>query len=538
MLKEEIEHIEGLRKSYFSNPTTSSQFYGSSSDGGIETVLDSDEDDSDSDDHKRGDDDRAFGSARNKKKTRGRVSVVEENLMGMLSLEENPSNGATNNNNGHHKKEENRVQLELSKTPHSFPCKDTYKELPIQPSSWPQSPLMIRPTPYTSTKIIGIVSSFALRRRIHDKIILSVSIDTFHVAPFLTISFVFSILSLISLFKFFIQRRAKSFKFENFSGFCAGCILPINNGKEKDGESLVIDFESTHFIGTMMLRIKQACNNKNIAYNDDEDQSYFAGKKRKFQAVVKGRFKTPLPMSDCVTGQKFERPAGKLPARFLVTAFIKFISTLAPQLEATMDSNKPRFLTPLVATAHTVLVSSPTTAIASSKDKKQTPDDVDENPIPHPRPQDMEEAIEEPSSVDECSIMTEVAAVDSAPSAIHLKVPDTTNSSAASRMKARKKVFNTLAANKSLEPRFDTTKVYTFEFYQHLLDFGDELAVDMGAIGGKVGLSKATDGQPLKVLGAHRDPTNGELDSLWSFDLWHESLYPYAERAINTVKKT
>ena len=38
--------------------------------------------------------------------------------------------------------------------------------------------------------------------------------------------------------------------------------------------------------------------------------------------------------------------AGKLPARWVVTSFIKFITTLAPQLEANVDGNEPRFLTP------------------------------------------------------------------------------------------------------------------------------------------------------------------------------------------------
>jgi hypothetical protein len=71
---------------------------------------------------------------------------------------------------------------------------------------------------------------------------------------------------------------------------------------EKQGESLVVDFESTHFVGTMMLRIKQASKIAGVNYSDDDGQSYFAGKKRRFQVVVKGRFKTPLAMSQCVTG--------------------------------------------------------------------------------------------------------------------------------------------------------------------------------------------------------------------------------------------
>lgn len=305
----------------------------------------------------------------------------------------------------------------------------------------------------------------------------------------------------------------------------------------------MIDFESKHFVGTILIRIKQACNHS--VQDDSDGKSYFDGKKRKFQTVVKGRFKSPLPMSHCVTGQTFNRPAGKLPARWIVTAFIKFIATLAPQLEATLDGTKPRFLTPLIATAHTVL---------TSCDKSLR--DSEESDVRDVRfPSDLEAAISEPSSIDTSSIMLAVTKASESSSSEKVNVPDTSRSSIAGRMKARKKVFNALAAAasydpcKALEPRFDTQTEYTFEFYQHLLDFGDELAVDMGMVGGKVGLAKATDGQPLKIMAAYRDPSRKKsdsgientahndklaLDTLWSFDLWHESLYPYAEMARET----
>jgi hypothetical protein len=320
---------------------------------------------------------------------------------------------------------------------------------------------MVRPTPYSSTRILGI-------------------------------------------------RRVSSHDYyeQHWKGFCAGCVLPINNGRERPGRSLVVDFESKHFAGTMLLRIQQAMEIHGTT-EDYGESSYFDGKKRKFQVVVRGRFRSELPMSQCVTGQAFDRPAGKLPHRWLVNAFIKFISTLAPQLEATLDGDKPRFLSPLVATAHTVLVSD------------------DNNPTSS---EDMEAGIEEPSSTDATSVMHEI------PKDI-ATVPDTTNSSVAYRMKARKKVFNTLAAESVMEPRFNTSRQYCFEFYQHLLDFGDELAVDMGRLGGKLGLAAPTDGQPLKVMGAYRNPENHSLEDLWSFDLWHASLYPYAERAEESRKR-
>jgi hypothetical protein len=272
----------------------------------------------------------------------------------------------------------------------------------------------------------------------------------------------------------------------------------------------VIDFESTYFSGTVLLRIKQAPENRKGCHTRYRSESYFDGKKRKFQVIITGRFKSPLPMSRCVTGQVFDRKAGQLPSRWLVTTFIKFISTLAPQLEATVDGDNPRFLSPLVATAHTVLVKDPAcdTTIVGSMSQLS-----------------LEVGIEEPASVSDASILSFV------PEDVAISVPDTTKSSIASRMKARKKLFNALAAKQTMKPCFDTTKEYCFEFYQHLLDFGDELAVDMGRIGGKVGLGPVTDGQPLKILAAYKEEESHELDTLWSFDIWHESLYAFAAKA-------
>ena len=353
--------------------------------------------------------------------------------------------------------------------PHAFPCPDTYAALPSNPSKWPQLHLMIRPTPNTTTKIRGI-------------------------------------------------RYSRSTKYQHFRGFCAGCILPINCGREAPGKALVVDFESTHFVGTLLMRIKQAP--PAVEGDSSDGKSYFDGKKRKFQAIVKGRFKTPLPMSQCVTGQTFDRPAGKLPARWIVTTFVKFVSTLAPQLEATLDGDMPRFLTPLVATAHTVL------QVGCGEDASPSSTQLEYYPL------DLESPVEEPSSKDESSLLVDVErdVVD-----VRKSVNDTTNSGTAGRMKLRKKVYNSISASKSPLPKFDLTKEYTFEFYQHLLDFGpEELAVDMGRPIGKVGLSGPTDGQPLKFMSAYRDPDTDQLDSLWSFDIWHKSLYPHAEQALSS----
>ena len=113
--------------------------------------------------------------------TMKRVSEVETQLSELLTKDESldldevlaeaerakamPSPGPQIKPSGHSK--------------HMFPCADTFKALPAHPSEWPQAPLMIRPTPDTSTQIRVI-------------------------------------------------RRARSTEQSVFCGFCAGFLLPIN----------------------------------------------------------------------------------------------------------------------------------------------------------------------------------------------------------------------------------------------------------------------------------------------------------------------
>ena len=163
-----------------------------------------------------------------------------------------------------------------------FPCDDTLRELPSDPSRWPQQ-LLLRPTPNSTTRIKGI-------RCLGEK------------------------------------------TYQNGNGFCNGCTLPINRGYEVSSECLAIDFESTYFIGTMILRIKGVINHK-----DDKDKktNYFDEKKRTFQAVIRGQFKKAISMNHCVTGQTFDRPL-KLPSPFIYKAFVSLISRLAPHLEVVL----------------------------------------------------------------------------------------------------------------------------------------------------------------------------------------------------------
>lgn len=80
-----------------------------------------------------------------------------------------------------------------------------------------------------------------------------------------------------------------------------------------------------------------------------------------------------------------------------------------------------------------------------------------------------------------------------------------------------------------MEPRFDPSKEYTFEFFQHLIHF-DDFSVDVGVLGCHK-LGGVLNGQPLKCMAArYRIEHLDHLDFLWAFDFWHESLSGMLER--------
>ena len=336
---------------------------------------------------------------------------------------------------------------------------DCNSSLLPRPENWPQRPLLLRPTPGAGMNIRGV-------RYSSSKTYLS--------------------------------------QYEEVQN------LPINNGLEARGNCLVIDFESDLFIGTVCLRLKNArrsaChgNDGEGSSNDLSSLNYFQNKKRTFQAIIRGRFKKRIPMSKCVTGQMFTRPAGALPPRFIVKAAVLLMSRLAPQLQSRLEGECPRFLSPLCSTAQTAYI---------MKKNQNTDEDLeDELQEPHPSA---------PSSF--------IQSLPQSSMENHPVLLDTDNKA---RIKKRKKAFDKLYSNGSVEPSFCPQSEYCFEFFQHLILF-DKFALDFPKPVGQHSLKKMLNGQPLRMLAVHQKEKGSkveknkaeEMTRLWSFDIWHESLY-------------
>lgn len=223
------------------------------------------------------------------------------------------------------------------------------------------------------------------------------------------------------------------------------------------------NFSSELFEGKCLLRFKDVS-------SDDPagDANYFLGRRRLFQAIVQGKFKKELPVSDVLTGHEFARPLQRLPPSWMVRAGTNLIRRLAPGTEFRLNETQPRALSILAATAQVL-----------SADAPGNEPDITDNDIK-----------------EDVSMFGGIFGNGTA------TVPQ------------RKKHLSD--PRRAKDYTFDTDSVYTFDFYQSLLDC-KSYSLDLGFT--KVGLSKSLDGQPIQVLAKTRD---GRY--LWSFQIWNESL--------------
>lgn len=255
-------------------------------------------------------------------------------------------------------------------------------------------------------------------------------------------------------------------------------------------------------LGTLLLRIRHTKGTTAQPY--DDNKGYFHGVNRRYQAVIRGRFKTPLPWTDLLTGFHLERPCGRLPPKFIVKSALKVISFFAPQLQAQINGPNPHCLTPLGSTPQSIMV-------------HDTPDSSAENcPVEtfNSCIGLIDDVMSEPT-MDQNALLQEAS---SNPSSMH-------------RARFRKKNFDRIyaaaknsSASQGGSPSnckkllTDPSKVYTFEFLQHLFDF-EHFSIELGSVLGSIPLAPILHGQPLQIMAC-----DSEIRYLWGFELWHASL--------------
>jgi len=227
------------------------------------------------------------------------------------------------------------------------------------------------------------------------------------------------------------------------------------------GREIAIDSEM--FSGKLLLRVAGA------PCDDPADSAkYFLGRRRRFQVIIQGRFKERVPVSDVLTGQVFERGV-KLRPKWLIRAAEALISKLAPSTSFELNRKvNARALSILAATSQAVRV-----------DRRGAEVDIRDFNVK-----------------ENTTLMGGVFGES--------------NLSA----KRRKQI---LSKSKVAEAfTFDTENVYTFDFYQSLLD-AHKYELNLGV--SRANLCNFLEGQPIQLLAVGRDGRE-----FWRYQLWHEGL--------------
>jgi len=221
------------------------------------------------------------------------------------------------------------------------------------------------------------------------------------------------------------------------------------------------EFESELFRGTALFRFKGVPSDDEVGSID-----YFAGRERRFQAIIQGRFKEELSCADVITGHEFDESFRNLPPAWVIGAGRALIKQLAPGVQLDLNSSTPRFFSLLAATSQAI--------------------SVDTINIPDIRSREIPE---------NCTAISDEFFQKSSSS--------------------RKRILS----NPIQAARFSygTDAVYTFDFYQHLLDVST-YELNLGLI--RLRISESLNNQPIQILAK---TTNGRY--LWSFCVWHESLF-------------
>ncbi|GAX13170.1 hypothetical protein FisN_17Hh100 [Fistulifera solaris] len=336
----------------------------------------------------------------------------------------------------------------------------------LDPKHWPQRPLLLRPTPGSGTKIKGIRFSGS------SEYIWTAEKSVLTWPTYLKLHWGIP------------ESSPRGSWNPPDVTMCDQCmILPINNGNETLGESLVTDFYTDLFEGTLLLRLRKSEGTTPQKY--DDSIGYFANMNRRYQVVVRGRFRKDIRWTECLTGFELSRPCGKLPPKWMLNGALKVLSFFAPQLQAKIDTKNPSTMSPLGSTPQCLVVEESDSLTMSKIDAPQS----------------------EPEEVSK----TLLGKASSATSSMQ-------------RARYRKKVFDKLFSQNSPIPVTDCSKLYTFEFLQHLINF-DEFSVELGSVLGAIRLQELLDGQPLQIMATHFERR------LWSFDIWHEMLVEDALRS-------
>lgn len=228
-----------------------------------------------------------------------------------------------------------------------------------------------------------------------------------------------------------------------------------------------VEFESDLFKGSVLIRIRNV-------ESDDKDEktggnAYFDNRRRLWQIIVQGRFKEEIPVADLVNGTEFFRPFTHMPPAVISYPVEKLLLAFSGYGCINQIFTKtPRIMSCIGSFARTIRADKP----------------------------GCEPKLKNIDIKEDCSAF----------GGVFSKKKQVSRSKRSKYLSMKKNNCN-----------FDTDTVYTFEYYDHLLDFatGD---IDLFGLA-RIKHANLHDGQP----------TNGTARTidgryLWSFQIWHEDL--------------
>lgn len=208
----------------------------------------------------------------------------------------------------------------------------------------------------------------------------------------------------------------------------------------------------------------------------DPAAAMFKGRQRRTLVTVQGRFKRPVPLDDLVTGQEFGRVENLPAAWFVERVLLKVARAVSPSMQVGPLS-APHMLMPVAAGCSEMCASRP----------GQEPD-----PAAPPR--------------------EDLRLWDAG-----LSLPD------GSPLPAAKRKAHFSRAGNRAGRCFPTDLVFTFYFYQHVVDAS---AYELNVLY-RFDLCKYLCGQPLQLM--MKDRSTGEY--LYCFHMWHKRLMPRSRTA-------
>lgn len=192
----------------------------------------------------------------------------------------------------------------------------------------------------------------------------------------------------------------------------------------------------------------------------DSPHDQFRWKQRKFQYVIQGKFKKDLKFSEIYTGQIFDSPLSQMPSRWVLKAALGLIARLQPAMQIHLTGDRPFIVSPLMSTCQHIVIS-----------KEGDEPGIAGVPI-----------------TENMSLLNPVF----------------------TRMSSRRrKAFFSKRCN--LEKfRVNPELVYTFDFYQHMFNFGT-FQFDFGVL--KYDLLRILGVKPIQIMAVAWDPTLNSLQA-------------------------